>query len=487
MKKIHGIILLVLTLVFLTGCDHTFENRIIVNDDHTVTSIIKYAIYREREDNTLSNGEDRTDDVANNWNNEIMNHSERIAILLSDGYEIINNVASDSEISLEASKTFADMTQFTTLDFSNMNSPIIFVEDASFDIVQDEAYFLYDIYLDDQIIETFEMNMDVDAKIILELPGSAGDNNATSVSNGGKTLTWTFDQYNQIRVNLNAHVGPYISSGVVPEDIEEEQDEPMVIEEDNHGVDEVDVEEEIDEESADELDFDDDLETECESEDSVDIDDMRSSLPVVNIGDFAVRTWDYASTLGEKTNTFFAGAQSFVSNAMYEVYDKVASGIDKTISAASYVGDYVAYTVRSVQKNNNRAKETASDREKRKQEYLEYSEKDYWKRQLLRGTYTHIIDNTTKVGKEMFDQRANSYSRQFDRSNENRIYLDQIYKNDEEDKATDNRNTPMKVIDSINEFIFHDTWYEKYRKMRKCVEGDSFKIKKPTDALGSRA
>ena len=211
MKNFGKILMVLVSVMLLGGCAAKFDYNVKINSDNSM-EISAIAAYDDEmidsimssSGGTISTNPSASTDTTQTpsytdeerWNYlEQAFSSGEMPITETDGvkrydkdgfkgYEATEKIDNINDIT-------GDKANFNLDDSSNLNNTIMFVKkdggyEASIGIDEETAssYSQYTAY-----------GMDFEYKFVVSLPTKAGDNNATSVSDDGKTLTWDLTKF----------------------------------------------------------------------------------------------------------------------------------------------------------------------------------------------------------------------------------------------------------------------------------------------------
>lgn len=204
MKKLNGLIVIMLTIILLSGCAMKQEITMKINKNKSLElnfisafddEFIDMMISSDKdEDNLYENKEEYTDEERWDFLEKSLKDGENSLFKEADesnlkaekyekdgfkGYRFTGKIASIDEI------TVTNESELDVSDITEISDSKLFVKNK--DVYKAVLPFDTNGEYDSSNIPS---NMGIDIKLIVNLPNKAISSNATSISEDGKTLTW---------------------------------------------------------------------------------------------------------------------------------------------------------------------------------------------------------------------------------------------------------------------------------------------------------
>ena len=219
MKKMAKLFLVFLLVIGLTGC-MKYNLDMGVKDDKSVTLEFVYAIdpsvAEEFEDETVED-EENDEEVDYTYLLELgyevepfeqtTNGTTISGVKISKTFENIDDITSDSPVKFNFAYWYADEEDKLGMEGAEIEFPDL--KDLKFFYNEGNNYvanFVIDFVMDDQVREIYSQYDEsiTDLYYKITLPSKALTNNATTVSDDGKELTWnlTFSKVNEVNFSF---------------------------------------------------------------------------------------------------------------------------------------------------------------------------------------------------------------------------------------------------------------------------------------------
>mgnify|MGYP004601759807 CR=1 FL=1 len=230
MKRVIKLVSIFLILFSLTGCVK-FNANMSINKDKSMKYSVIYALDTTIFGNqSIMTDEDKNELIKKGYKIEDYSSGNMKGYTISKSFKNIDKVSSTGEVLYDISGLLDDDNNDSAIfyvkkgvfknkykanfKFDSSDSDLSTDENNENDVDNDDG----NIEFDDSNMDFSNINANMDLKFIVNLPYSAISNNATDVSNDGKTLTWNLisngEQSIQFEFELKNSIVKYIFIGL---------------------------------------------------------------------------------------------------------------------------------------------------------------------------------------------------------------------------------------------------------------------------------